>query len=227
MKSRRGTGPGDGGTVERLKGGTASAASRNAHTAEAAVCRAAHLIARHEYLLVAARHAGVMLYDSSLKHVSISPLVASYYVEPQREATGMCADDRAAWPDDRVVSPMLQAVASTRRDRGATRSWRAASDQHRASRVTHHRGHGICRHDHADAAAANTRSHPADRRSARTNRRSCTYRHATRRRCSGRCTAPLPRWQLRIPAHAARPAPCASWPSSVHPRTRDRTGATG
>src|SRR5689334_17630667 len=124
------------------------------------------LTAHHEHLLVASRHVGVMLYDSSLKHVSISTIVASYYIEATekgsataRHSTGMCADDRAAWPDERVVSPMLQAVASTRRDRGATRSCRAASDQHRASFATHRRGHCIGRHDHADAAAANTRSH--------------------------------------------------------------------
>jgi len=67
--------------VERWNGGTPSAASTNARTAEAAVCRAAHLIVRHEYLLVAARHAGVMLYDSSLKRMSISTLVASYYIQ--------------------------------------------------------------------------------------------------------------------------------------------------
>ena len=213
-------------TVERWNGGTASAASTNARTAESAVCRAAHLIARHEYLLVAARHAGVMLYDSSLKHVSISTLVASYYVEPQREATGMCADDRASSPDERVVSPTLQAVASNGCHPGARRSCRAASDQHRASRATHHRGHGNGRHDHTDAAAANTRSHPADCGSVGTNRRSCTYRHATRRRCSGKCTAPPPIRQPRIPARAARPAPCASWPRSVHLRAGDRTGAT-
>jgi hypothetical protein len=115
-------------------------------------------------------------------------------------STGKCADDHAAWPDERVVSPMRQAVASTRRDCGATRSWRAASDQHRASRATHHRGHCVCRHDHTDAAAANTRSHPADRGSVGTNPRSCTYRHASRRRGSGRWTAAPPIRRPRIPA---------------------------
>jgi hypothetical protein len=150
MKLRRGIGPGSGGTVKRWNGGTAGAASTNAHTAEPAVCGAARLTARHEHLLVTARHAGVMLYDSSLKHVS-SSLVVAYYVEATARgsaiawhSTGKCADDHAAWPDERVVSPMRQAVASTRRDRDATRSWRAASEQHRASFATHHRGHGTC-----------------------------------------------------------------------------------
>src|SRR5690242_18908976 len=53
--------------VERWNGGTGSAASTNAHTAESAVCGPARLSARHKYLLIAARHAGVTLYDSSLK----------------------------------------------------------------------------------------------------------------------------------------------------------------
>src|ERR1044072_6720950 len=157
----------NGGTVERWNG------QRGVHECShgrICVCGAARLSARHEYLLVAARHAGVMLYDGSLKHVSISPLVASYYIKSTergsataRHSTGVCADDRAAWPGERVVSPMLQAVASNRRDRDARRSCRAASDQHRASRATHHRGHGNGHPDHTDEAAANTRSHPAAR----------------------------------------------------------------
>jgi hypothetical protein len=120
---------------------------------------------------------------------------------------------------DRLLRPL--AATAMPRDRGA----RPATST-RASRATHHRGHGICRHDHADAAAANTRSHPADRGSAGTN--SDRAPAATPPVDVVQARSPLRHrhGHLRIPARAARPHPCTAPQSSVHPQTGDRTGAT-
>lgn len=86
-----------------------------------------------------------------------------------RHSTRMCADDRAAWPDDGAASPPRQPVASTRRHRCATRSCRAASEHHRAFLARHHDGHGMCRSRSRNTPAAITRPHPAGRRSAGTS----------------------------------------------------------
>jgi hypothetical protein len=192
---------------------------------------------------MASRHADVILRDSSLKHVSISTLVASYYIEATERGTVYDVRSEARRRRDsgvlfgcvpaivqrgQMIVPYRQRYRLLRplpatavpRDRDA---WPATGTARRLRRTT------------VDTASAGTITLMRPRRTRDRTQRTADQPartpivHLPPRRPSTQFrpvdTAP-PIRHLHIADRAARPAPCASRPCGVHPRAGDRTRAT-